>query len=179
MKDLYHNDPDKGGRPNVQIITMVKVLFLQSMFNMVDEQVETMIRDRISFMNFLDYPDHLPDATTIWIFRERLSKTGRDRVIWNEFQRQMESKGIRVKNGSSQDATFITSDPGHGKHDEPRNEGKTKSSKDGSHTKKNETYFGYKGHTIVDDTKHVRTINPMPSPRQRIMILPLISRNME
>ena len=91
----------------------------------------------------------------------------------------MESKGIREKKGSSQDATFITSDPGHGKHDEPRNEGKTKSSKDGSHTKKNETYFGYKGHTIVDDTKHVRTINPMPSPRQRIMILPLISRNME
>ena len=102
---------------------MVKVLFLQSLFNMVDEQAEIMIRDRISFMNFLDYPDHLPDSTTIWIFRERLSKTGMDRIIWNELQRQMESKGINVKKGSSQDATFITSDPGHRKHDEPRNEG--------------------------------------------------------
>ena len=33
---------------------MIKALFLQSMFNMVDEQAETLIRDRISFMNFLD-----------------------------------------------------------------------------------------------------------------------------
>ena len=43
LKDLYHNDIDKGGRPNIPIITMVKVLFLQSMFNMVDEQTETLI----------------------------------------------------------------------------------------------------------------------------------------
>jgi hypothetical protein len=40
----------------------------------------------------------------------------------------MESKGIRVKKGSSQDPTFITSDPGHGKHDEACNEGKTRRS---------------------------------------------------
>ena len=106
LKNLYHNDTDKGGRPNIPIITMVKVLFLQSMFNMVDEQTETLIRDRISFMNFLDYPDLLPDAKTIWYFRERLSKTGRDRIIWNELQRQLELKGIKVKKGSAQDATL-------------------------------------------------------------------------
>ena len=56
LKDLYHNDTDRGGRPNIPIITMMRVLFLQSVFNMVDEQAETLIRDRISFMNFLDYP---------------------------------------------------------------------------------------------------------------------------
>ena len=113
LKDLYRNDTDNGGRPNIPVKTMVKVLFLQSMFNMVDEQAEILIKDRISFMNFLDYPDQYPDARTIWLFRERLSKTGRDRIIWNELQRQMESKGIKVKKGSAQDATFITSDPGH------------------------------------------------------------------
>jgi hypothetical protein len=52
LSDLYHNDIDRGGRPNIPIITMVNVLFLQSMFNMVDEQTETLIRDRISFMIF-------------------------------------------------------------------------------------------------------------------------------
>ena len=157
LKDLYRNDTDQGGRPNIPVTTMVKVLFLQSMFNMVDEQAEKEIRDRISFMNFLDYPDHLPDARTIWYFRERLSKTGRDRIIWNELQRQLELKGIRVKKGSAQDATFITADPGHEKHEEPRSEGNTRRSKDGSFTRKNnKTYFGYKGHTIVDDN------NPIP-----------------
>ena len=156
LKDLYRNDTDRGGRPNIPIITMVKVLYLQSLYNLVDEQAEKEIHDRISFMNFLDYPDLLPDAKTIWYFRERLSKTGRDRIIWNELQRQLEAKGIKVKRGSMQDATFITSDPGHEKHDEPRSEGKTRRSKDGSFTKKNNrTFFGYKGHTITDD-------NPVP-----------------
>jgi len=152
LNDLYHYDTDNGGRPNIPVKTMVKVLFLQSMFNLVDEQAETLIKDRISFMNFLDYPDQYPDARTIWLFRERLSKTGRDRIIWNELQRQLELKGIRVKKGSAQDATFITSDPGHVKHEETRSEGKIRRSRDGSLTKKNsKTFFGYKGHTIVDD----------------------------
>ena len=70
-------------------------------------------------MNFLDYPDHLPDAKTIWYFRKRLSKTGRGIIIWNDLQRQMESKGIWVKKGSARDAMFITSVPGLEKHEEP------------------------------------------------------------
>ena len=60
LKDPYHNDTDRGGRPNIPIITMVKVLFRPSVFNIADEQGETLIRDRISFMNLLDYPDLLP-----------------------------------------------------------------------------------------------------------------------
>ena len=96
-------------------------------------------------MNFLDYPDQYPDARTIWLFRERLSKTGKDRIMWNELQRQLELKGIKVKKGSAQDATFITSDPGHVKHDEIRSDGKNRRSRDGSFTKKNsKTFFGYK-----------------------------------
>ncbi len=138
----------------IPITTMVKVLFLQSMYNLVDGQAEKEIKDRISFMYFLGFPERLPDSTTIWMFRERLSKTGRDRVIWNELQKQIEAKGIKVKKGSAQDATFITADPGHSKHEEPRSEGKTRRSKDGTFAKKNDkTFFGYKGHTIVDDNK--------------------------
>ena len=138
---------------------MIKVLFLQSIFNVVDEQAETLISDKISFISFLDYPDLLPDAKTIWLFRERLSKTGKDRIIWNELQRQLESKGIKVKKGSAQDAAFITSYPGHVKHEETRSEGKTRRSKDGSFTKKNsKIFFGYKGRTIVDDSISVPII---------------------
>ena len=59
---------------------------------------------------------------------------------------------MKVKNGSAQETTFITSYSEHVKHDVPREEGKTRRSKDGSFTKKNnKTFFGYKGHTIVDD----------------------------
>ena len=78
------------------------------------------------------------------------------RIIWNELKRQLELKRMKVKKGSAQDATFITSDPGLAKHEEPREEGKTRRSKDGSFTKKNnKTFFGHKGHTIVDDNDPV------------------------
>ncbi len=151
---LYHNDADQGARPDIPVTTMVKVLFLRSTFNMVDEQAEKEIKDRTSFMNFPGFPEHLPDSTAIWLFRERLSKTGRDRVIRNGLQRQIEPKGTKVKRGSAQDAAFITSDPGHEKHDDPRKDGNTGRSRDGSFTRKNDrTYFGYKGHTIVDDNR--------------------------
>ena len=76
LKELYHNDMDKGGAPDIPVTTMVKVLFLQSIYSISDEQIEKEIHDRISFMNFLDYPDGLPDSTTIWMFREGLSTTG-------------------------------------------------------------------------------------------------------
>jgi len=48
-------------------------------------------------MNFLDYPERLPDARTVWLFRERLSTTGRGRGMWNELQRQLDSNGIKIK----------------------------------------------------------------------------------
>ena len=59
---------------------MMKILLLQQWYNLSDPQVELEIRDRISFLNFLGYPEKLPDRNTIWYFRERLSKTGKDRV---------------------------------------------------------------------------------------------------
>jgi hypothetical protein len=53
---MYHNYTKRGGRPNIPIITMVKVLYLQSIYNLKDEQAEKEIHDCISFMNFLVYP---------------------------------------------------------------------------------------------------------------------------
>ncbi len=103
LKDLYHNNTAPGGgRPNILITSMEKVLFSQSMYNPVDEQVEKEIKDRISFMNFLGFPEHLPDSTTIWLFRERLSINDRDRTVWNELHRQNESRGLKVKHGPAQ-----------------------------------------------------------------------------
>jgi len=42
------------------------------------------------------------------LFRERLSTTGRGRGIWNELQREIDSKGIKIRNGTIKDVTFIT-----------------------------------------------------------------------
>ena len=77
LNDLYRNGTQAGGRPNFDPVFMVKIMFLQSLYGLVDEAMEREIYDRISFINFLDYPESIPDSRTIWLFRERLSSTGK------------------------------------------------------------------------------------------------------
>ncbi len=96
---------------------MVKILFLQLLYNIVDELMEIEIYDSIRFINFLDYPKSVPDRNTIWLFRERLSKTGKDKALWKEIRRQFSEKGLTIKNGTIQDATFIEYDPDHKRRD--------------------------------------------------------------
>ena len=40
---------------------MVKILFLQSIYNIVDESMETEIYDSVRSINFLDYPESVSD----------------------------------------------------------------------------------------------------------------------
>lgn len=152
VKGLYNNKSEQGGRPNIDEVVMIKILVLQEWHGLSDPELERQITDRISFRKFLGFPEVVPDYTTVWAFRERLSKTGRDKKIWQELQRQLNSKGLKVKKGVIQDATFITSDPGHAKADKPRgDEANTRRSKDGTWTKKNsKSYFGYKLHSKSD-----------------------------
>ena len=105
VKKLYRNDTDRGGRPNVDETVMTKTLFLQSMYNLSDESMERELNDRISFRNFLHYPETLPDSRTIWLFRERLSSTGTDRKIWKHIWKQLEDPG---KHGKKKRQLIIT-----------------------------------------------------------------------
>jgi IS5 family transposase len=150
--ELYNNKTEKGGRPNIDEVVMVKMLVLQQWHGLSDPELERQVVDRISFRKFLGFPETVPDFSTVWKFRESLSKTGKDREVWRELQRQLDDKNLKVKKGTIQDAMFITSDPGHAKADKPRGvEAKTRRSKDGTWTKKGEkSYFGHKLHTKSD-----------------------------
>lgn len=154
--DLYKNRTERGGRPNISIIIMIKLLILQQLYGLSDPQLELQVADRISFRVFLGTTEVIPDYTTVWLFRERLIKNGKLDAIWEEFTNQLKAKGYEVKKGVIQDATFITSDPGHAKSDVPRGkEAKTRRSKDGEWAKKGtKSYFGYKGHAKVDTENH-------------------------
>jgi IS5 family transposase len=69
-------DRAKGGRPAFDHVLMFKVLILQAMHALSDERTEFLIKDRLSFMRFLGLglADAVPDANTIWTFREALKK---------------------------------------------------------------------------------------------------------
>jgi IS5 family transposase len=51
-------------------------------------------------MNFLGFPEIIPDSTTIWLFRERLKEKGKIDAIWQALQRQLDARGSVVKEGS-------------------------------------------------------------------------------
>jgi len=133
-------------------IMMVKLLVLQAWYGLSDPELERQAGNRIDFMHFLGFPEKAPDYSTVWRFRERLAETGRDQLIWEELSRQLDEKGLQVRKGVVQDASFITSDPGHAGADKPRgDEALTRRSKDGSWSVKGgKSYFGYKLHMKMD-----------------------------
>jgi transposase, IS5 family len=109
---MYKNKTSRGGRPNIDIVIMIKLLVLQHWFGLSDPELERQVADRISFRIFLGTTEVVPDFSTVWLFRDRLINSGKFDDLWMELQRQMDEKGYTVKEGSIQDATFITSDPG-------------------------------------------------------------------
>ena len=70
------SDRSKGGRPPFDHVLMFKILILQAMHSLSDERAEYLIKDRLSFMRFLglSLADAVPDANTIWTFREALKE---------------------------------------------------------------------------------------------------------
>src|SRR5512137_465062 len=148
---LYNNKTEKGGHPNIDVILMIKIHVIQQWYSLSDQKMERELANNLSFMNFLGYPETIPDSRAIWLFRDRLKeKKGYD-AIWQEVQRQLEAKGLIVKEGSIQDATFITSDPGRSGNKPRGDEARTRRSKDGTWAKKGKkSYFGYKLHENVD-----------------------------
>jgi transposase, IS5 family len=150
LEEMYENKSAKGGRPNIDVILMFKILILQKWYGLSDLEVERQMADRISFMAFLGFPDPFPDSRTIWLFKQRIADTGKDEMVWAELQRQLDAMGLHVKRGTIQDATFIEADPGSPK--KPRgNDAKTRRSRDGTWANKgNETHFGYKLHQKTD-----------------------------
>ena len=73
-----YSDGSRGGRPAFDPVMMFKILIVQAANNLSDERSGFLINDRLSFMRFLGLgpSDRVPDARTMWLFREKLSKPG-------------------------------------------------------------------------------------------------------
>jgi transposase len=108
-KPLQRKDNGLGGRPPFDDVLMFKVLVLQALYNLSDDQTEYQIRDRLSFMRFLglDLDGSVPDAKTIWLFRERLSQAGAVEKLFARFDRFLEEKGLMASGGQIIDASII------------------------------------------------------------------------
>lgn len=55
----------------------------------------------------LDLNDKVPDAKTIWLFRERLVKLNSAEKLFNRFGKELENHNLVGKKGRIIDATFV------------------------------------------------------------------------
>ena len=106
---LARSDRSKGGRPPFDAVLMFKVLILQSLYGLADEQTEFQIRDRLSFMRFLGLGLHgqVPDARTIWLFREQLTKATAVDTLFSRFDTYLRDSGYLAMGGQMIDASII------------------------------------------------------------------------
>jgi len=173
----------KGGRPPFSNLLMFKVLLLKRLFNLSFDQTEFQITDRLSFMRFLDIGmcGRVPDAKTIWLYEDLLSKNDAGKKLFDMFFQELEKRGYITRAGSIVDATFMEAPKRKNtkeqreklnsgeipeEWDDPEHPQKLmQRDTDAAWAKKgNESHFGYKDHTKVDlDSKLIVTYKVTPA----------------
>ena len=90
------------------------VSFRQARHSLSDERTEYLIKDRLSFMRFLGLTlaDRVPDANSIWNFRELLTRTIVDgkpaiEVLFKRFDAALAQAGFLAMGGQIIDATIV------------------------------------------------------------------------
>ena len=173
---LKKEEKGPGGRPPYDYVMMFKILILQKIYNISDEQTEFQINDRLSFQRFigLQLYDTVPDAKTIWHFREELKKAKVLDKIFYKFTQRLEQRGIITYSGSIIDATFVEAPKQRNTRDENKDivEGKVpkkwQQKKNRNKlvqkdidarwmTKNKERHYGYKDHVKIDKKSKIIT----------------------
>src|SRR3954449_2678555 len=82
-----------AGRKPWDEIVIFKALVLQALYNLSDDQIEYQICDRLSFMRFLGLglADRVPDATTVWLYREKLAQAGLVEALFDAFNAHLKT----------------------------------------------------------------------------------------
>ena len=156
-----------AGRKGYDAILKFKMLVLAALYNLSDEQLEIQVRDRLSFMRFLDLglESPVPDATTIWLFREALVGAKLIDKLFELFSQHLAAKGYLARGGQIIDATIVTAPVQRNTKSEDTaiKQGQTpkgwekkpakyqQKDTDARWTKKNsKSYYGYKNHLGID-----------------------------
>ena len=106
---LSYTDRTEGGRPPFDPVLMFKILVIQATNNLSDERAEFLINDRLSFMRFLGLglEDRVPDARTIWLFREKLTTAGAIKRLFEQFDAMLRQAGYIAMSGQIVDASLV------------------------------------------------------------------------
>jgi len=158
-------DGAKGGRPAYPTEVMLRILLVKKPYNLSNDQMEFQLLDRMSFKRFcrLTNSRTIPDATTIWVFENRIGETGA-REIFDGVESQLFAKGFIPRGGQMIDATLVQAPTQRNTREENKliKQGampadwepakRRQKDTDASWTKKHgKSYFGYKMSVNVDN----------------------------
>ena len=154
-------------------ILLFKILILQSLYNLSDEGIDFQILDRYSFCCFLNIHEgsKVPDATTIFRFRNELAKANVVELLFTQFDQFLRDHGFRALKGQIVDASIVRLPIQRNSREE--NEkikadesisswSKAKQRQKGTDArwiqKNGKSFFGYKNYISVDvDHKFIRS----------------------
>ena len=99
----------RAGRKPWDAVVMFKTIILSALYNLSDDQVEHQIRDRLSFMRFLGLglEDRVPDAKTVWLYREQLTQAGVIETLFETFDGHLKDQGYLAMGGQIIDASIV------------------------------------------------------------------------
>jgi transposase len=102
-------DRAKGGRPSFDPVLKFRMLVLQAMHGLSLAQTEYLVADRLSWMRFcgLGPGDAVPDANTLWDFREALIAAGGLEALFARLDRAITEAGYLPMAGQIVDATLV------------------------------------------------------------------------
>ena len=157
----------RAGRKPIDAIVMFKALVLSALYNLSDDQIEYQVRDRLSFMRFLGLgvEDRVPDAKTVWLYREALAQPGMVETLFEQFDGHLARQGYIARGGQILDASIVPVPKNRNTRDENKtikscevpedweNKPAMRSQKDvdARWTKKHgKSHYGYKNHVNVD-----------------------------
>lgn len=150
LEKLYFADT---GRPAYRPLALFRVLLLQRFYNLSDPQMVKQLRYNYLFLKFagLSLDGAVPDDTTLVVFRKRLAAEGIEEWAFRHFTKEMEKRGLVVREGVLIDATVVkaaVSREAKDRNGNPQDGDAELGGKDG------ET-FGYKAHAAVDEGSHL------------------------
>src|SRR6476659_82032 len=105
-----HYPKPGNGRPPVGVERMLRIYFLQQWFNLSDPAVEEALYDSCAMRRFVDIDlgrEPVPDETTVCRFRHLLEAHDLGQPLFDEVQRHLAAKGLKVATGTIVDATII------------------------------------------------------------------------
>ena len=157
----------KAGCKPWDAVVMFKAIVLCALYNLSDDQLEYQLRDRLSFMRFLGLglEDKVPDARTVWLYREQLARAGAIEGLFEEFDGYLEKQGYLAMGGQIIDASIVPVPRQRNSRDDNarikqgatpegwENQPARRSQKDtdARWTKKHgKSHYGYKNHVNVD-----------------------------